>query len=99
MGPARERDTGREPRTSEVELVRLLHDVLGRLGVSVRVEAMPEEARLAAGYCVLRGAPVLFLSPGAGIAEQRQAMLDALRSLPTDDIWLPPALRDLVEGA
>lgn len=99
MGPARERDTGRDPRASDSDLVRLLHDALGRLGVSVRVEPMPEEAHLVAGHCVLRGVPVLFLSPQAGVAEQRQAMLEALRSLATEDVWLPPALRQLVEGS
>lgn len=59
---------------------------------------MPEEAHLVAGHCLLRGARVLFLSPQAGVAEQRQAMLDALRSLATEDVWLPPALRELVGG-
>jgi hypothetical protein len=96
MGPAKERGTEQDRRASEVELLRLLHDALGRLGVSVRVEAMPEEAHLVAGHCVLRGVPVLFLSPHAGVAEQREAMIEALRSVATDAVWLPPALRRLI---
>lgn len=84
--------------TSDADLVRLLHDALGRLGISVRVEAMPEEARLAGGYCVVRGKPELFLAPTASLAAQRDALIDALRAIGTEQVWLPPAVRALVEG-
>jgi hypothetical protein len=84
--------------TNDADLVRLLHDALGRLGIAVRVEPMPEEARLAGGYCVVRGKPELFLAPTASLAAQRETLIEALRAVGTEHVWLPPALRALVEG-
>lgn len=87
-----------EVRASDADVVRLLHDALTRLGVAVRVEPLPEEAHLAGGYCVLHGAPAIFLSPTASLREQREALLEALCAVESEHVWLPPALRDLVEG-
>ena len=96
--PDDEVDTAPNAATSDADLVRLLHDLLERLGVPVRIEPMPEEAHLAGGYCLLRGKPALFLSPTASLTEQRDALLDAARAIGTENVWLPPALRSLVEA-
>ena len=84
--------------TSDTDLVRLLHDLLERLGVTVRIEPMPEEAHLAGGYCVLNGQSALFLSPTASLAEQRDALIEAARAIGTEHVWMPPALRARIEA-
>jgi len=71
--------------------MQVLQEALGRLEVSVREEAPPGEGN--GGFCVLRGAPTLFLRPGLRPVERVAMMIDALRRLPTEGMWLPPRLR------
>ena len=75
-------------------MARMLEDALFRLGVAVRVENMPEESQLSGGFCLLRGKQQVFVSPRATLAERIAILVDALRQLDTDSIWLAPAVRE-----
>ena len=74
----------------------MLEDALLRLGVSVRVENMPEESRLSGGTCLVRGKQEVFISPRATLAERIAVLVEALRQLDTDSIWLAPAVRECI---
>ncbi len=71
--------------------MQALLEALERLEVKVREEAPEGDGD--GGFCVLRGTPTLFLRPGLRSTERVSIMLDALRRLPNDGIWLPPCLR------
>ena len=78
--------------------LQILEDALVRLGVSVRHEALPEGTRISGGLCSLRGEPVVFVTPDAPDMERVAVMVEALRKLDTRDMWLPPLLRELIDG-
>ena len=76
----------------------LLLDALARLEVDVRNEPLPESPIGAGGLCTLRGRRTLFLDPRAHPRDQTAALVRALRALPTDEIFLHPALRALLDA-
>ncbi len=78
-------------------LARMLEDALDRLGVQVRVERMPDEARLSGGLCFVRGKAEVFVSPRVTEAERIHVLVGALRELDNESIWLPPAVRKLIQ--
>jgi hypothetical protein len=79
-----------------VTLLSMLEEALDRLEVTVRVEAMPEESHLSGGLCVVNGKYSVIISPRANTAEQVEVLLDALRQLDTESIWLPPLIRERI---
>jgi hypothetical protein len=82
----------------EAALVRFLEEALERLEVEVRIESMPEESHISGGFCTVHGKREVILSPRATVAERIDVLADALRQLDTEAIWLPPAVRRLVES-
>jgi hypothetical protein len=80
-----------------IAICTMLEDALGRLGIAVRREKMPEEARIAGGLCVVRGRLELIISPSASASERIEVLAGALRRMDTESIWLPPAIRELIE--
>jgi hypothetical protein len=79
-------------------LLRMLEEALDRLGVTIRVEAMPEESRISGGLCAVKGKYSVIISPRANTAEQVEVLLDALRQLDTESIWLPPFVRERISN-
>lgn len=79
-------------------MARMLEEALLRLGVTVRVECMPEESRLSGGTCTVRGKREVFVSPRATLADRVAIMSEALRQLDTDSIWLAPVIREQILG-
>ena len=74
-------------------LIALLLDALRRLDVEVRTEPLPESPIGAGAICILHGRPTLFLDTRAPVHDQVDALLRALRTLETDDVFLHPAVR------
>jgi hypothetical protein len=70
-----------------------------RAGVAVReVSLAGPELQARSGLCRLRGALTLFLDPGAPADERLRLLLEALRGLDLDDLYLSPAARSMLEG-
>lgn len=76
--------------------IEALEAALHRLGVKLREESLPEELGSAGGLCVIRGERVVIVAPDAPPWRRAEVLLDALRQLGTEDIWLPPAIRRLL---
>lgn len=70
-----------------------LEAALHRLGVRIREEAMADELASAGGLCVIHGQRTVLLAAGAPPWRKAEVLLEALRRLDTEDIWLPPAIR------
>jgi len=79
----------------EHDIERILREALRRLGVTVRTESM-EQGR--GGFCKLDQQLLVVLSPGLPPSKRIELLLDALRRLDTSGIYLPPAIRDRLEG-
>lgn len=77
-------------------LLTMLEEALDRLGVAVRVETMPEETHLFGGLCVVKGKYSVIISSRATTVERVDVLVDALRQLDSESIWLPPAVREKI---
>lgn len=75
-----------------------LERALTRLGVRFLEEELPEEAHVDGGLCRVQGEMLLYLSPTAPPWRRAEVLLDALRRLPHQEIWLPPEIRRLLSS-
>jgi hypothetical protein len=81
-------------------LLAVLLETAERLGVKVRVEDLQrDETPTASGACKVRGEWVVILDKRSGPEEKIAVLADALRTMDLDGIYLPPAARDLLDGA
>jgi len=71
-----------------VELERLAE----RLGIEVRREQLPGRG----GLCQIRGKRILFLASSLSVAEQVEVMAGALSEVDLTQVYLRPALRQLL---
>jgi hypothetical protein len=79
-------------KKSEVE--KILIDTLTRLGVNLRREQMDYGS---GGFCRLDEEPIIIFSPDLSLTKRIDLFLYALKRLDTSGIYLPPAIRDLLE--
>lgn len=75
-----------------------LERALTRMGIRLREEELPDEAHVDGGLCKVEDELVLYVSPGAPPWSRARVLVDALRRLPHQDIWLPPEIRRLLQG-
>jgi len=80
-------------------MLAVLEEGLRKLGVEVRIVDIPGDARVQGGLCTIRGTRVVLVSGAAPPAERISILVRALAALDTESIYLPPAVRDLVERA
>lgn len=73
-----------------------LMEAARRRGVAVRREAM-SRGTSAGGFCVLKGTPTIFVDERASIEAQVEVLAGALRRYDWSDVFLPPAVRALLE--
>jgi hypothetical protein len=73
-----------------------LERALTRLGIRFLEEELPEEAHVDGGLCRVQGEMLLYVSPSAPPWRRAEVLLDALRRLPHEEIWLPPEIRQLL---
>jgi hypothetical protein len=70
----------------------------GRLGVPVRIEPFDTPAGGGGGLCTLRGEPLIVLDARAPLWDRARALARALAVLGSDDIYLVPEARELVDA-
>ena len=79
-------------------LLSQLEEVADRLGITIRYETLTlEESSSPGGLCRIEGEYVLILDPQAPVREKVQVLIKALKGFPIDDIYVKPAIRDLIE--
>jgi len=79
----------------EQELEATLIDALTRLGVRIRRERLEDGS---GGFCRLDREPLIVLSNDLPRSKRIELFLSALKRLDTSGIYLPPAIRDRLEG-
>ncbi|MBT8469440.1 MAG: hypothetical protein HKN10_18045 [Myxococcales bacterium] len=75
-----------------------LERALTRLAIRLVEEELPEEAHVDGGLCTVQGETLLYVSPSAPPWRRAEVLLDALRRLPHQSIWLPPEIRQLLSS-
>ena len=75
-------------------LVAQLESVARALGIKVRYEPCEEAP---GGLCVLRGERLVIVDNALPAARQAAVLAAALAELDTEGLYMPPAVRDLIE--
>lgn len=80
-------------------LLNQLEELAGRLGIGIRYENVNvEESSLAGGFCRIKEKYVLIIQPQATVPEKVRIITEALKTFPLGDIYVKPALRELIEA-
>ncbi len=75
-----------------------LEEVCRKLGVEVRYEDFSrDEFRPASGRCRLMGRDVVLVDRALGPQERLQALASSVRDLDLEGVFLPPAVREMME--
>ena len=84
---------------NEEVLLNQLIELAEKLGISVREENMEmEELSSAGGLCRIARRYILILNSRASVKEKNQVMIKALQQFDLTEIYLKPAIRELLEG-
>jgi hypothetical protein len=82
----------------EILLIQL-EELADKFEISVRDENINiEESSTNGGLCRVDGKYILILHSRATVKEKIQVMIKALQQFDTSDIYVKPAIRELLEG-
>jgi hypothetical protein len=74
--------------------------LLGQLEAQVRYESLEgETAFRSGGLCRIRKKPIIIINARVTVREKIKTLVEALRRFDLSNIYLKPALRDLLEKA
>lgn len=74
-----------------------LEGLADKLGIPIRYEIIQDELTGPGGLCRIEGKYVLIIHSKATAKEKIQIMIEALKRFDLGDIYLKPALRELME--
>jgi hypothetical protein len=84
---------------NEEILLNHLEELAEKLGILVRDENINiEESSSTGGLCRIEGKYVLILNSKATVKEKLQVMINALQQFDVSEIYIKPAIRELLEG-
>jgi hypothetical protein len=75
-----------------------LEELAGKLGIQVRYEKIVDELTGTGGLCRIEGKYVLMIRSKASVKEKIRVMTLALKRFDLADIYVRPAIRELLEG-
>ena len=78
------------------DLLPLLRELAERASIEVRRERGPDSASSA--LVRLKGKPVVMLFPGEKPAREAELLVAALRQVDLAGLFVPPAVRELLDG-
>jgi hypothetical protein len=78
--------------------LNLLEGLADKLGIPIRYEIIKDELTGPGGLCRIGGKYILFIHSKATAKEKTQIMIEALMRFDLGDIYVRPALRELLEG-
>jgi hypothetical protein len=83
----------------EETLLQQLEELAGKLEICVRDENISmEETSVTGGLCRLEGQYIVILNSKANVQDKIQVMIKALQLFNLDDIYIKPAVRQLLEN-
>jgi hypothetical protein len=76
-----------------------LEGLADQLGIQIRYEKIVEEELTSAGgLCRLKGECFIIINSRATTKDKIQALVKALKNFDLNDVYMRPALRELIEG-
>jgi N-dimethylarginine dimethylaminohydrolase len=75
----------------------LLEELADKLGITIRYEIIKDELTGPGGLCRIEGKYILIIHSKATVKEKMQIMIKVLRRFDLGDIYVRPALRELLE--
>jgi N-dimethylarginine dimethylaminohydrolase len=75
----------------------LLEELADKLGIPIRYEIIHDELTGLGGLCRVEGKVILMIHSRATVKEKIQIMKEALRRFDLNEIYVRPALRELLE--
>ena len=83
----------------EETLLQQLEELAGKLEICVRDENISiDETSVTGGLCRVEGQYILILNSKANVQDKIQVMIKALQLFNIDDIYIKPAVRQLLEN-
>ena len=76
------------------QMTEALEQAAAQLGVQVRYETMTGDASGGGGLCKLKGTWCVIMDRKTPPAERAAMLIDALAAFDTDEIFLPPKVRE-----
>jgi len=84
---------------NEEVLLNQLEELARKLEILVRDENINiEESSSTGGLCCIEGKYILILNSKSTLKEKNQVMIKALKQFDLSDIYIKPAIRELLEG-
>jgi hypothetical protein len=74
-----------------------LEGLADKLGIPIRYEKIEDELTGTGGLCRIEGNYILIIHSKADVKEKIQIMIEALGRFDLNDIYVRPALRELLE--
>ena len=84
----------------EHTIIDQLEELAERFAIQIRYEPIKQDedlVRVVGGLCLLRGEYVLIIDSKAAIRDKIRTFAEALRHFDLDQIYIKPALRELIE--
>ena len=81
-------------------IIDQLEELAERFGIQIRYEPIKQDedlVRVVGGLCLLRGEYVLIIDSKAAIGDKIRTFAEALRHFDLDQIYIKPALRELLD--
>ena len=75
----------------------LLEELADKLGIPIRYEIIKDELTGPGGLCRIEGKFILIINSQVTVREKIQIMTEALRRFDLGNIYVRPALRELLE--
>ena len=75
----------------------LLEELADKLGIPIRYEIIKDELTGPGGLCRIEGKFILIINSQVTVREKIQIMTEALRRFALGNIYVKPALRELLE--
>ncbi|HET6147632.1 MAG TPA: hypothetical protein VFH68_08870 [Polyangia bacterium] len=80
------------------QMTEALEQVAAQVGVRVRYEVMTGDTAGAGGLCKLKGEWVVMMDRRTPAADRAVMLLEALSGFDTDQIFLPPKIREALQA-
>jgi len=81
-------------------IIDQLEELAERFGIQIRYEPIKQDedlVRVVGGLCLLRGEYVLIIDSKAAMGDKIRTFAEALRHFGLDQIYIKPALRELLD--
>ena len=79
------------------QIFQELKELAEKLGITVKEHSFRSTGVIAqSGYCIIKGEQCFILDSHKSIREKNEILISFLKEIPNEDIFIVPAIRDLI---